>query len=988
MCYRFSARLAFLAVLCLLLTSPAFGQAGRSEINGTIFDQAKAVLPGASITITDENNGTTRTAVTSTEGRFVVPTLRPGTYTVKAELAGFQTAIRTGLVVAVGQELTLDLVLPVGGLTEEVSVTGEAPLVEVTTSRIGSNISSTEIDTLPSAGRNQFSLMQLVPGLTPSLQVGSFEGGQYNANGRETAANLFLVDGAYDNDDRRGGSQGTQARVTLDTMSEYQVLTHQYTAEFGGASGVVVNTVTRSGTNRMSGRSFFYYQNDDLNATNYFVEQEGGENPESGSKVFGASAGGPIIKNKAFWFANVERNLVNQAANLIFPVDAAPLATSYSDTTDFTGLNTFIRGDYQLTGNQHLSFRWVRETVLTEKDGLEGNQSTPDNFTYENDSGDQVYSFAWTSVIGGMATNEFRVGHVRENLLQGPRLLFDDNWKFIGLNGREQFDVGSMNQHEDFNAGPRDNYNQDLIRSFSIDDSFTYVRQGWGGDHTFKGGLGWSRNAALPQSVGAQSIGRFIFPTNTAFNPADARTYPWRFQIRLGQIDFEQKDWRANFYVQDKWQLNKQVTLNLGLRYDYQDLTKTKNALAPRVGVAYDPTGSGRTLIRGGIGKFYELQRLNILGTLVTSAVISPAIIFDTGQVGSPAATGAIPIDPFNSGCLSSPVGSNGLANIGPACRAYLTALRNQVNAGGNPNFEPTIDGDRELGYLWGYSFGVRQQIARDYAVSVDYVGNQGRNQTALIDINEGAPGANGRVTRLGVSGFDPTGELIPDSARSTTFRRVLQYQTLDAMDTDYNALELSLEKRHANRWSGRVSYTLAYANDVGAGVGARVSNDLDPRMDYGRSSFDNRHAFAASANADIWRGLGGGVVFRYYSGYPINETVGSDVNGDADNTGQAADRPVAGVHDLTRPILSALDANGRAIRNGIQGEDRMLLDSRFQYLLRMSRYEAGLFLEVYNLTNRVNFGDPTGNRNSSNFMVPVVAGEPRTMQLGVRFMF
>ena len=270
------------AVLTLAALSPAFaGQGGRSEITGTVVDQAKAVLPGVTITVVNEATGLERTAVTSGDGRFVIPTLVPGTYTIKAELQGFQTVIQTGVVLNVGQEVAVNLTLGVAGLAETVTVTGESPLVEVTSSKIGSNITSAEIDSLPSQGRNQLSLMQLVPGLTPSLNPGSFEGGQFNANGQATTANLFLVDGAYDNDDRRGGSQGTQARVTLDTMAEYQVLTHHYSAEYGGSSGVVVNAVTRSGANRFAGRAFYYYQDDDLNATNYFLKQAGDENPEA-----------------------------------------------------------------------------------------------------------------------------------------------------------------------------------------------------------------------------------------------------------------------------------------------------------------------------------------------------------------------------------------------------------------------------------------------------------------------------------------------------------------------------------------------------------------------------------------------------------------------------------------------------------------------------------------------------------------------------------
>ena len=975
---RFSAHIT--GCLCALtLASAAFAQGGRAEINGTIFDQEDAVLPGVSVTVTEERTGLTRTGVTSGVGRFVIPTLTPGTYTIKAELGGFQTVVQRGVVLSVGQELTFNLTMPVSGLAEQITVTGESPIVEITSSRVGTNITDAEIDSLPSQGRNQLSLMQLVPGLTPSLNPGSFEGGQYNANGQATTANLFLVDGAYDNDDRRGGSQGTQARVTLDAMAEYEVLTHHYSAEYGGSSGVVVNAVTRSGTNQLTGRAFSYYQDDDLNGTNFFLKERGEENPESGSRVIGGSAGGPLIVNKAFWFANVERNVSEEAANLNFPSNAAPLAVPYSTTTDFTGWNTFVRGDYQLSSANHLSFRWLREAVLTENDEIEGNESTLDNATFENDSGDQVFSFAWTSILGNHATNEVRVGHVRENLLQGPRIFFDEGWNFIGIAGREQFDLGPMNAHPDYNAGNRNNYQQDLIRSYAIDNAFTYLKPGWSGDHTFKIGAGWSRNGAFPQAVGGNLVGLYDFPTNAAFNPGDPRTYPFRFRIRLGQLEFEQKDWRTHFYVQDKWQVNKQVTLNLGLRYDYQDLTPlTKNAVAPRVGVAWDPTGSGRTLVRAGAGKFYQLHQLNVLQTLLTSAVIGPAFVFDTTQVARPDQTGVLPTDPFGSGCLQ-PTAGNGLALIGPECRTFLERQRALVLNGGFVNNQPTIDGDRRLPYLWGYSVGIKQQVFRDIAFSVDYVGNVGRDQVQLVDINEGASLPNGRITRRGVAAFDPDEELIPTQARDTNFIQVLQYQSRSELDTDYNALEIAVDKRLSNRWSGRLSYTLARARDVGA-----ITNDTDLRADFGRASFDNRHALAMSANVSIWRGLGAGFIFRYYSGYPINETVGTDFNGDGVNN----DRPISGVHDLTRPILSPLDASGRAIRNGIDGEKQMLLDGRFQYLWRVQRYEAGLFLEIYNLTDHVNYGNPTGNRNSSNFMVRTLAADPRTTQLGLRVRF
>ena len=753
-----------LIVLSVLvaLAPPAFGQAGRSEINGTVFDQEKAVLPGVTVTVTEENTGLTRNTVTTGDGTFLIPTLLPGTYTIKADLPGFQPTTQTGLRLSVGQELSINLTMQVGGIQESVTVTGEAPLVEVTASRVGANISNQEIDNLPSQGRSQLSLMAMVPGLTPSLTLGTFEGGQFNANGRETTSNLFMVDGVYNNDDRRGGSQANQARVTLDTMAEFQVLTHQYTAEFGGSSGVVVNAVTRSGTNRIQGRTFFYYQDDSLNATDYFLEQEGLENSDAGSKVFGGSLGGPIVKNKAFWFFNIERNLIEQAANLIFPPEAAPLATNYQDQTAIRAWNTFIRTDYQMTQTNNLSFRWVREAAITDCEDLQDDLSLLENCTIENDSGDQIYSFSWTSVMGNRATNEFKLSHVRENLIMGSLDVFGcttlpcDSYDFLGLNGRDQFDVGSMNEHEDYVAGPSTALSQDLIRTYGFEDAFTFIKPGWGGDHTFKAGFGVSRNSADPQEIGGNQIGTFEFLHNLNFVEGNASTYPSVFSVRLGQTIFPQRDTRTNFYVQDKWQVNRRLTLNLGLRYDHQDLVDTNTAFAPRLGVAYDLLGNGRTVLRGGIGKFYEYQPLTIRASLLTQPVVSQSIIYETDEDEAPL-DGEFPEDP----CLNPSGDGQGRALIGPQCRADLEGIRDEVFAGGFTNANPTIDGDRKLGYLWSFSIGFKQQIGNTIAVGVDYIGNRGKDQTGLIDLNEPT-----NDVRPQADGFDPSGALVPAGSR------------------------------------------------------------------------------------------------------------------------------------------------------------------------------------------------------------------------------
>jgi hypothetical protein len=333
-----------------------------------------------------------------------------------------------------------------------------------------------------------------------------------------------------------------------------------------------------------------------------------------------------------------------------------------------------------------------------------------------------------------------------------------------------------------------------------------------------------------------------------------------------------------------------------------------------------------------------------------------------------------------------------GEAVMSPACRAFLNSTRNAVLAGNFVNNGPTgpvVDGDRRLPYTWAFSAGLKRELANNMAASIDYVGNRGKDNIGVIDINEGPVGANGRVTRLGVSVFDPAGALVPAAARNSTFQQFNQEQTKElgsALDSDFNSLELELEKRMSHRWSGRVSYTYARCFDVGS-----IIVDSNPRLDYGRCDRDNTHAFASSANFDLSHGFGAGFVFRTYSGYPINEVVGSDVNADGTNN----DRPIKGVNDLTplvsgqpAAIVSAVDSRGVAVRNGINGEHKTLLDGRFQYTRQIARYQAGFFLEIYNLTNHTNFGNPTGQRNSINFLKPIVADTPRTAQLGVRFTF
>ena len=979
------------SLLSLLVAGSASGQA-VSELNGTVVDSSQAVLPGVAVTMTEETTGLTRTTVSNDRGRFVAIAVTPGRYTIKAELSGFQTQTRSGVIIAVGQAVTLNFTLPVGQLTDQVVVTGEAPLIEPTQTQIGTNMSQRDIENLPMQGREQFALMQLVPGLTPALQPGSFEGSAYNANGRESGSNLYLVDGQYNKDDRTGTFP--QSRVTVDSMAEYQILTHEYGAEYGGASGVIVNAITKSGTNQLHGRGFYFLQDSKLNAINYFDKINGDEKPDSGTKSMGGNIGGPIIKNKAFWFFNYEYTHSRDAVHLSFPPAAAPLATSFSDVYNVHLYNYFVRGDYQFSPSNTVHGSFIYGPNDGHGENAEAERFTKQGFRYELAAPEALASFSWTSILNNKLVNEVKVGTVEENLWIGDRSIFGENGKDVpwdlkahqwtALGGTDPIDFGSAQQHPDYTAGPRAGMNGNALTANVYSEQLTYTPS----NHNLKLGVGGSQNKGT-SVVSTNQIGTFEFAQNNApFNPAVVATYPTRFRIRLGEMFIPIGTWRMNAFASDKWQLTRQLTLNLGVRYDYDDnSSNTKDGFAPRLGAAFSP--NDKTVIRAGFGKFYEFPPTSIISDLFAGKVISSVFTFDTGEDLS-ATRGVLPTNP----CLLAVAGSAGMAKISPACRAQLVTAQSQLAAGSFINTEPLLPGNRKLGFLYQIDFGVERQIMNGMAVTADYVGSRGHDQTGRIDINEPRLLANGTIGRPGPSVFDPDGTLIPTQARNAAFQRVLQYTTSSVFNSDYDALELSLDKRFSNRWSGRASYTLSRSRDVAATsaggfgiVNKRVNDDLNPRRDYGLATFDNRHAFTAGGNWNAWRDVGVGATYRYYSGNPVNETVGLDRNGDRD--GANFDRPVKGRDDLTRPIVSKLDSTGTAIRNGIKGSDKMLLDLRLQYIHRIKgERTAGVFWEIYNALNRVNFANPIGARNSADFLRSITADEARSMQIGLRYTF
>ena len=979
MCH--APRVLVLAALCLAAGVVSAVAQQQTSVGGRVVDASGLGLPGATVTVTSQSTGFVRTVVTAETGGYTVSNLEPGVYSILIELPGFTTVRRPDVQLTAGSVLTFEFSMDIAAIEQEIVVTAEAALVETTTNQLGGSLSSREIEEIPSNFRNFTALTQLVPGITPNPAASTFEGGQVVANGTPSQQNVYLIDGMYNNDDRLGGSQGTQVRVVLDNIEEYQVLSNQYSAEFGGGAGAIINMITRGGTNSFNGRAYTYFRDDRFNARGHFLPA-GAPKPDERTLQAGFAVGGPLIRDRAHFYFTAERDHEDIAGQKRFPAAAAPLARDMVGTFSVRATNYFGRGDVQINPRNILSVRWLLETAPTRGEGFNTNTETIDAQGWESDW-DHLVSGTYTTAVSDRASNVLRVGRIGEELGTGAQAFFDANVRQIGFDGRDPLAIGQRNVHPSYITGKGGEGLNTRIRTYVLDESFSYFAPRlFGREHNFKVGGGVSFNQMPPRTT--FSSGTFQFRSDAAYNPADPSTFPFQFNLTVGPpsrfgYGVFSRDRRAYGFAEDKWRVARTFTLNLGLRYDRQQQTPdgTLN-FAPRAGVAWDVTGSGNTVVRGGVGKFYAYPPVVLDLTLQQNAIRTrfPTIAIDASH---PLASIVLQPD-----MIADSQGNPGVASLSPAGRAALNELRDQILAGATFNPNPWIDSpDRKLPFTWSWSAGINHQFAANAAIAADYVANVSRDQLGVIDLNEPVSGI-----RPGVEAIDPTGVLIPADARASRFARILQVQTSPLFNGDYRSFQLSALKRMASRWSGRVAYTLQESHYVGLGNpdARRVWLDRDPRADAGCFASDRRHVLAASATVNPWQTLSVATVVSAISGAPINEIVGRDANGDLDVT----DRPIRGVDDAVLPIRSAVDSLGRAVINGLEGPGSFLVDMSLRYSVPLSGglESVDLFYDVFNVLNRENLVAPTGNRASPTFMVPTAAQFPRQMQFGIRVRF
>src|SRR5262249_9205745 len=330
----------------LLFAAPVRAQQGTTELRGRVADAQGGVLPGVTVTVRNQATGMFRETVSGSDGSFIASGLTPGTYEVVAELAGFKKFNRKDLILEVGKTSSIEIKLEVGGVEQTITVSGESPLVDVTSKEVGGNITSETLVQLPSVNGNFIGFIGLLPGIVPSISTESFGSDSISVNGQDPRNNNYMLDGGNNNDDVIGQRAGTQARTPIEAVQEFQVLTNQFDAEFGRTAGAVINAVTKAGTKRASGSGFGHFPRARLTSKDFFAKEKGLAKPDTKYDRWGGTVGGPIVRDKLHYFGSLERFSIDRPNTI--NILARPEFNGIQVTQDRVW-NTIVRGDHQLS---------------------------------------------------------------------------------------------------------------------------------------------------------------------------------------------------------------------------------------------------------------------------------------------------------------------------------------------------------------------------------------------------------------------------------------------------------------------------------------------------------------------------------------------------------------------------------------------------------------------------------------------------------------
>ena len=937
------ARLAYVLVCAVLFAQFAAAQENinSASISGRVTDPSGDIVTGAQVTTRQTDTNQTRAVTTDQEGRFRFAYLKIGRYEIRVQAKGFAETTRL-LTLTVGAAYELPISLTIGTTETKLTVTDEAVVLEAARSQIAGTVSQTEVKSLPLNGRNFLDLALLVPGVSPTNtastqlfpETSAVPGQGISVSSQRNFSNNFIVDGLSANDDAAGLSG---IFYGLDVVHEFQVVTSGGQAEFGRALGGYVNMVTKSGTNSMHGSLYGFLRNKSFNAANALSHTK---LPLTQGQ-YGASLGGPVTQDRTFYFANFEQRLLNQSGLVtISPVNANSInarlvAVGYQGPLITTGLypnpvhniNVLGKVDHQLSPKDQLNIRYSLYDVNARNSRGAGALSAP-TASSDLDNKDQTVAVSNTVTLSPRTVNETRGQFTYSDLKALPS---DPIGPAVSISGVASFGTSS--------GSPTGRVNG----LYEIVDNLSHQA----GAHALRVGVDFLYNSSritYPRSI----RGSYAFSSLTNFLSGLYNNLG--FTQTFGNSVVSQSNPNLGFYAQDEWKMNPRLTLNAGLRYDLQFLeaiSTDRNNVSPRVGFAWSPFESRRTVVRGSYGLFYDRVPLRALANALLSAgnTTDLASLSQTNVSLSPTQAVA-PVFPH---ILNGPVPLVTLVNL------------------------TTMDRKMQNAYSQQTSFEIEQQIGERGTLSVGYQNLRGLH--LIISVNQNVPAC---VASGSNNGCRPN----PNYANNS------QYSSL--ADSNYNGMHVTYVQRPVRWGNYRVSYTYSKSlNNVGEFFFSSPINHYNIWQDYGRSDDDQRHRFVFNGTAqtstdpakNVWEHISHGLqlstMVQCYSALPFNITTGTTT--------------IQGTN--ARPTV-----NGAFIsRNAGTGFDFVNFNARLSRSLRLTeRVRLEGLVEVFNILNRVNgvtrngvFG--TGaypNNPSPTFGQTTSVGDPRSFQFALRFTF
>ena len=948
-----------LVFVCLVAAVPvmAQSQAINGTIEGTVRDDSGGVLPGVSVTLTNTDTGSSRTVVTNENGFYRAPLLPLGAYRVSAELAGFKTSQRTGISLSAGQAAVIDVVMGVGDLSEVVSVTADAPLVDVGRIDQGRTLNEREIKELPLTSRNPYNFALLQPGVV-GFETQEFGVPRLTANGALLRINYQIDGNDNTQKDRAGLRQMPMSEVMI---REVKVITTGYAPEFGQTMGLIYNAITPSGTNRVKGQGSYRFQEDSFAAKPFFSRAA---KPPVDVDMFTLDIGGPIVRDKTHFFAgfeNTKRDLSGNRVITISPANQAALGLSEPGYMPAVGDTKFFIGklDQQINASNRATVRYIFfDNFISNNIG--GGLNSVQRGT---DFKDRQHSVAaqLVSTFGANVLNELRVQYAGRNQSRVPGDQAGTG-PAIAVSGAANFG-GPVATASDAGFG----FTQNI---FQVIDNFTFIR----GDHAVKLGFSFQNvqdTRTIPQSqqYTFSSVANYLAARSGA-NPFAYSTFTQYF----GAPGLEYDTRMFAVFAQDDWRVSPRVKLLYGLRYDLamppeadgnapvaasRAFTTDKNNLQPRVGLVWNVTNDQRSVFRANSGLMYD-QPLN--------AIYEQAL-----QNNGTNARASATFSPTTAGAPAVPAGFSG----GARAVANPGATRGPPKTP-PPSWQNNVQFERAVGT--GYAIGIGASYVKFW------------NLPVITNINP----------------INPTGTLsdgrpIFSTAVSAATRLDPRYNVINMVqaigDGDHKAMTLQVTRRFSKGFQFDLAYTLGKSTDNAPLTGTlSVQGDTGGRsdmtrleVDRGPNILDQRHTFSGSIvaqpNFNVDGVLGAilnhnqfGIALQFASGIPVNVRSNRELNNDA--TG--SDRPVG------------------VSRNSLNLPARKNVDMRYsrKFPVRGS-VELQFTAEVKNLFNTVQWagvnsvvttdtlGVPLSAIPSSGDGFPATSGyEQRQLQLGVKVIF